>query len=86
MSSKLTETEIIGKLGKQKNFLNDSQTEVTKLFEYKRNCDTIYNVALKLYSDSYMKVMSQYCLEEMEDFYGILIIQCFKYKSSECKY
>ena len=31
--------------------------EVIKLFEYKRNDDTIYNAVLKLVNDSYMKII-----------------------------
>ena len=46
MLFKLMETEIIEKLGRQNNFLNDSQMEVIKLFEYKRNGEytTLYSI------------------------------------------
>ena len=40
MSFKLTENEIIEKLRMQNNFIKNSQMEVIKLFEYKRNGDT----------------------------------------------
>ena len=56
MSFKLTETENIENLGRQTNFLNDSQMKVIKLFEYKRNGATMY-IILNLDNNSYIELM-----------------------------
>lgn len=95
MTFKFTEDEIIEKLKRQNEILSESEIEIIKLFEYKRNGQIIYNGILKIDKDSYIKVMDAQKLnigwEKCRVFEGTDIIQCYKcmgynHKSKECKF
>ena len=94
MTFKYSENELISKLNKQNNILENSKIEIIKIFETKRNNGTIYNAKLKINNESYIKVISAQKLnvggEKCRVFDGTQIIQCFKckgfnHKSIDCR-
>lgn len=94
MTFKYTENEIIEKLKKQNDVLNESELQVIKIFENKKSGRVIYNALLKIDKNSYINIMKVQKVnigwEKCKVFEGTDIIQCFKcngynHKAAECK-
>lgn len=94
MNFKIDEKEIVVKLKKQNQILENSEIDIVKLFETKRFNRKIYNAKVKIDNESYKNVMAEKRLKVGWDvcrvFDGTSIMQCFKckgynHKSVDCK-
>lgn len=84
MNFRIDEKEIVDKLKKQNQILENSEIKIVKLFETKRFNRKIYNAKVKVDNEVYKKIISEKRIKVGWDicrvFDGTSIIQCYKCK------
>lgn len=94
MSFKYKDNELVEKIKNQNLILKDSELNIIKTYEFKRNKRTIYNAKIKIDKESYAKIIEAHKInigwEKCRVFDGTELMQCFKcqgfnHRANECR-